>query len=562
VASRAADSRDTPTPARRPDALRYAVAVFAVLAAGTVAWCGRDAVEVIPFMPFYAAVLIASWFGGTGPGAVASILSLPVASYTILEPIGNFHISSRADVVRAGAFVLVALLITAHGELLRRSSEQALASRRDALDAAARARLLARAGNVLGASLDYAETLQHAAELAVPELADWCLVHLLDDADPNRPLRLIAAASLDPAKESLSRELDERFPIRADAPYGPAAVVRSLRPERMSDIPPELLAAAHPSEPEHARILSALQLQSYLCVPLTARGRALGAITLVSGRQGRRHDEDDLRTATELADRAAMAIDNARLFRDVQRAVLLRDDFLSVASHELRTPTTALKLQLQVMQRYLTRGRSIDEGALDGMKRQVDRLIVLMNDLLDVSRIVAGKLQLDPAPVDLKEIVVHTCQQLTDAAALKGSRLALHVDGSVPLRADPARLDQVVSNLVSNAIKYGRGNAIDVTVETTSKGARLVVHDEGIGIDPKDHERVFHRFERAVSPDKYAGFGLGLWIVRHLVEAHGGSVSLESELDHGATFTVQLPSDHFTGGTVGAHVETPAPTMM
>jgi signal transduction histidine kinase len=239
-----------------------------------------------------------------------------------------------------------------------------------------------------------------------------------------------------------------------------------------------------------------------------------------------------------------MAIDNARLYQEAQEALRLREEFLSIASHELKTPLTALQLQAQMLRRMTDAGQRSAEGTervLLGIDRQVKRLARLTTDLLDVSRIAAGRFTLERTSLDLSGLVEAVSLRFDEELAAAGASIAFHVQPGIRGQWDRHRLDQVVSNLISNAIKYGQGSAIDVELSRDEHGARLVVADRGIGIESADLGRIFERFERVETPERTGGLGLGLFIVREIVEAHGGRVWAESRPDAGTRFTVQLP---------------------
>ncbi|MGZ3421515.1 MAG: ATP-binding protein [Polyangiales bacterium] len=228
-----------------------------------------------------------------------------------------------------------------------------------------------------------------------------------------------------------------------------------------------------------------------------------------------------------------------------EEALQARDEFLSIASHELRTPVTALHLATQQLVRGAQSSRTelpaATMRALETSRRQTERLVRLVDALLDVSRIRAGRLQLELDDLDLAEVVREVVTRLDYEIERSGSVLVVHAPETVRGRWDRSRLDQVATNLISNAIKYGRGERIDVSVEGDEHHARLVVQDRGIGIEPDQTGRLFQRFERAVSSRHYGGLGLGLYIVRQIVEMHGGAVDVVSEPNTGSTFTVTLP---------------------
>ncbi len=235
--------------------------------------------------------------------------------------------------------------------------------------------------------------------------------------------------------------------------------------------------------------------------------------------------------------------ERARLYRKAQEEVRERDEFLSIASHELRTPVTALQLQLQMLQRG---GRS-SEGLpaillqkVEGLERQTRRISLLVNELLDVSRMRLGKLELKFEEMDLAELAHETVEQLRDEVERTGSVLSFRAQ-AVPGRWDRLRLEQVVTNLLSNAMKFGEGKPIAVSVGGDPACARLMVEDQGIGIPAEDQTRVFDRFERAVSARNFGGLGLGLYIVRQIVEAHGGRIQVKSAPGTGSIVTVELP---------------------
>jgi len=225
---------------------------------------------------------------------------------------------------------------------------------------------------------------------------------------------------------------------------------------------------------------------------------------------------------------------------ELQNAVRIRDDFLSIASHELHTPLTPLKLQIERLQRREQSPTQLKDK-LSVVARQVDRLSNLVRQLLDVSRITGGRLRLTPEEVDLTAVVRDTAAALQSESKQSGSTIDIHAEASVVGHWDPTRIEQITTNLLSNAIKYGQGKPILVQVSHENGTARLSVHDQGIGIAPEQQARIFDRFERAVSVRHYGGFGLGLWIVRQIVEASGGQVTVESQVGQGSTFTVELP---------------------
>ena len=247
----------------------------------------------------------------------------------------------------------------------------------------------------------------------------------------------------------------------------------------------------------------------------------------------------------ERALRATAEQQSDRLVADLRAALAARDEFLSVASHELRTPLSTLRLQTTTLSRRMTR---IDLGDADldltrqvaVIDRQVTRLEKLTAALLDVSRLRSGRLELHREAVDLVALVREIVDRF-QAETPGAPAVSFEADASIVGEWDPSRIDQVASNLIANAIRYGEGSPVHVSVRRTSHAGHIVVRDEGIGIAPDQKQRIFERFERAVSSSNYGGLGLGLWIAKQLVDAHGGTIDVESEPGCGATFTVTLP---------------------
>ncbi|QSQ11618.1 GAF domain-containing protein [Myxococcus landrumensis] len=385
---------------------------------------------------------------------------------------------------------------------------------------------LAEAGGVLAASLEQEQTLERVAHLAVPSYAESCGVFL---TDPDGTVRCVASAHEDAGLRS------------HDGHPAPGLVVVS---RVVASNEAELRTGTSTDTPECARRPGATGVCSWLCVPLQVRGQTLGALTFATSR--RDYDAQDLSLAQELARRAALAIDNARLYHEARQAIRLREEFLSIASHELKTPISALQLQVQSLMAGLARAPSglTPERlgrALEVVDRQVKRQTQLIHELLDVSRISAGRLELSPEPLDLSAMVREVVERFEPELERTGTRLELSLAPESLGLWDKLRIDQVLTNLVSNAVKYGRGNPVHVVVTSLEDAVRVEVRDSGIGIGEEHLSRLFHRFERAVSERNYGGFGLGLWISRQIVEAMGGHITVRSELGVGSTFTVELP---------------------
>jgi PAS domain S-box-containing protein len=402
-------------------------------------------------------------------------------------------------------------------------------------------RFLAGASSILNRSLDYETRLSELARLAVPYLADWCAVDMLDD--DGLP-RLLSVAHADDEKAATAHELRTRFPLDPSAAYGVPNVLRTGKSEVYSEIDESGIATYAP-DPEQLRLIRHLGAKSGMIIPLVARDRTLGAITFMMSDSGRRYGASELALAEELARRAALAIDNARLYGEAQAANRLRDEFLATVSHELRTPLNAILGWAQL----LRDGKLDADGsshAFEIIERNAKTQASLIEDILDVSRIITGKLRLDAEAVELVPLTEAAIDVVRPAAQAREIQLAVSLDPRVgSIRGDVNRLQQVVWNLLSNAIKFTpEGGRVMIRLERVHNNARIVVSDSGIGIDPEFLPHVFDRFRQADSAytRKHGGLGLGLAIVRHLVEMHGGTVRAESEGEgRGATFIVTLP---------------------
>lgn len=410
-------------------------------------------------------------------------------------------------------------------------------------------RFLAEASQLLGSSLDYEQTLKTLATLAVPRLGDWCAVEMLR---PDGTSEQLAVAHIDPTKVELAVALRDRWPPDPAAARGMPHVLRTGAAELWPEVTDEMLVEGA-SDAEHLAHSRALGLRSAMVVPIVVNARVLGALTIVAAESGRRYTPADLLLVQEVAARAGLAVENAALYRTTQDAVRMREDFLAVASHELKTPLTALHLQVARLQGQAKKGPVVvDAERLERLDRQVGRLMRLVEQLLDVSRLTAGKLALDVGDVDLRELAAAAIGRVdagSDGGVHGGGRegvdegtgITLTSSGPAVGRWDKGRLEQVLANLIGNATKYGAGKPIDVDVSGDNDVVRLTVTDRGIGIPLADHERIFHRFERAVSASNFGGIGLGLWIVQQIVAAHRGTVSVKSIPGEGASFMVALP---------------------
>lgn len=407
-------------------------------------------------------------------------------------------------------------------------------------------RLLADTSAVFAESLDVEKRLQALADVIVKHLADWCSIDLVGSG--NTPRRA-AVAHPDPQHLRLVEELFRDYPTDWNAKTGAPNVVRTGKSELYPEVPEHLLKETAKDE-RHWQLIKNLGIRSGMAVPLTARGKTLGAITFISSESGRNYTEDDLRIAEELGRRAGVAVDNALLYIQLEQAIKTREEFLSIASHELKTPLTTLRLQAQITNRHLAKGDNsfFDSDRLskfaNQINSQVGRLNQLVDDMLDVSRIQSGRLIPKPEEVNLAELARGICDQLASIASAANCTLELSAT-DVTGFWDRQRIEQVQTNLITNAIKYGAGHPVKIKVYQEGSTAKTEVQDFGIGISKENFNRIFERFERAVSAQGVTGLGLGLYISKNIVAAHKGDITVQSELGKGSKFVMELPLDPF-----------------
>jgi len=419
---------------------------------------------------------------------------------------------------------------------------------------------LSDVGPVLSSSLQYDSILKAVTRLAVPSFADFVLVDILDQ---NGRLNDISIALQDVDTQEIQVWKFQRSSHEGDQINPILEVIRSGKPDLQTEMPPESFQRILNDHQEGLKFFKErLRPISYLSVPLVARGRSLGAITLFYS-FGRRYLPQDLFLVQQFANRASLAIDNSKLFQEAQDAIRIRDEFLSIASHELKTPVTSLRSLIELL--LLGMRQWVNSAPQESFKKislfssperllrmlessnkQITRLVKLMNNLLDVSRISAGKLDLELSDVNLRDLVREVLEVMRPEMEQAKCPVRLNEPAGMlehPIigRWDRYRLEQVIVNLLSNAIKYGAEKPVHITIETNEDKVRIIVQDFGIGISSQYLPRIFNRFERAGLRDgALAGLGLGLYISKQIIEAHAGSISVESEQGKGSKFTVEL----------------------
>jgi signal transduction histidine kinase/CheY-like chemotaxis protein len=470
---------------------------------------------------------------------IRSLLSIPLAVRG--EPAGSVvyyyrepHQPTDIDLQIALALGHLAAAAISSAEL--HAEQQAL--RQQALRAGERSSFLAEISARLN-SLDYETNLQRVAKLAVPTLADWCVVDLLDEGGT---LSRLAVAHIDPAKVEFAREMHRRYPPPTDGQGGLARVLRTGRAELFAEISDELLVA-EARDPEHLQLLRDVGLRSAMLVPLSAGDEVFGVLTFASASSTRRYDEDDLAFAADLARRASFAIENARLYRQAQEANRFKDEFLAALSHELRTPLNAIIGWANLLR--TTPSDQLQRG-LEVIERNARVQSKLIDDLLDASRIASGKMTLDLADTDLCQALDASVAAITPAAAAKQIR----VDVVMPrrqciVRGDIARLQQVLWNILSNAVKFTpSGGRVRAEVVLSPRAGVVRITDSGVGIAPEFLPFIFDRFRQADASTTrtHPGLGLGLTLARQLTEMQGGRISASSDgVGTGAAFTVEFP---------------------
>lgn len=397
---------------------------------------------------------------------------------------------------------------------------------------------------MLSESLDYATTLDSLARLTIPRFADLCAIFELGKGEG---ISRVASAHVDPGKEPLLELVGERYRIVEDNPRNPLA--QALRTGVAVLLPrvPALSAQAVTSDPVLLDVFLRLDPRSLLILPLAARGQTLGALLLaMTAESGRQYAEDDLVLGRDLAYRAALAMDNARLYTQAETANRAKDHFLAVLSHELRTPITPVLMSaLRLGQDPELPERLRDE--IERIRRNAELQAKLIDDLLDLTRVSQGKVQLHFEAVDLHSIIRHAVEVFC-ASNIQRKRLRCHVQEEAAehhVWADPVRIQQVVWNLVQNAVKFTpEEGTVEVRTRNPVPGRIAVeVADTGIGIEPEVLPRLFDAWEqgsRTVSR-RFGGLGLGLALAKTLAILHGGTLSAFSEgQGKGATFTIEL----------------------
>jgi signal transduction histidine kinase/CheY-like chemotaxis protein len=398
-------------------------------------------------------------------------------------------------------------------------------------------RFLSQASGVLTNAMDDSEILRKLGRLVVPVLADWCTITITKF---DGTITQLITAQQSPEKELIAKELQEKYSAKSGDQRHENEAIQSGQ-SRLFHVVPESLLIDTALNPEHLNLLKSAQMKSAMIVPLKIRGRTIGAITLISSNPHRLYNETDLKFTEELAWHAAAAIDNARLYEEAQKAIQMREDLLAVVSHDLRNPLSSVSMNAQLITRDWKSDPRDRSRRITNAVAAMERLI---SDLLDLSKIEAGHLELEKRSLNIDHLIQEATEFVSKSAEEKSISISVRPSEKLTeVEGDHDRILQVFSNIVGNAIKFSAREEI-VTLGTDIKDSEVVfwVSDRGPGIPEKEFSHLFERYWQGDRQNKkHAGVGLGLYIAKQMVEAHGGRIWAESELGKGSTFYFTLP---------------------
>ena len=447
--------------------------------------------------------------------------------------------------IQVGLFlvVLVGLVLATTWRAARLSERDELRVRAEEKRTENEQKFLAEVATILASTLDYEDTLENIARLVVRDLADFCIVDTVEDEGMVRRLK---AMSRDPSKKWVCDSLMQ-VPLDRNRDHLASSVLENRRPTFIDCLSPDMIASLSENEKE-CRVLLAADIKSIIAVPLLAHGKLVGVIALLSSSSFRAYEPADIRLAEELAQRAAMAIINARLFAEAQRAAKTREEVLAIVSHDLKNPVSTISL----IGHFLRQFERLESNKLiefsDKIQRSVDKMQSLIADLLDFSRMQSGTLSVEKHASNLRELIVPVVDSMRVLAEAKQQTLRIDLPTNLrEVSVDPHRISQVISNLFGNAIKFTpETGTIRISARQQDKRVLVSVVDTGPGIPQEHLSKIFDRFWQAKGATQ-AGSGLGLSIAKGIVDAHGGTIWAESELGKGSSFFFTLPMAESSG---------------
>lgn len=405
-------------------------------------------------------------------------------------------------------------------------------------------RFLSQAGEILVSSLDSNYIFESISKLSVPYMADWCSFDIMNDEEV---MDNVITYHRDPHKISKAKMLHELYWNHPNSEDDILKVLASGKALVYKEAGKKIIKESDLSE-EQMNLAEELSDTTFLIIPLIAHGHSLGTLSFAIYGVGKTYSREDVALGEELGRRVALALENAKLYLFSQRAIEVRNDFLSIASHELNTPITSVKLQLQMVSRTLNSKKEevfpVDrfKKSIDTSVKQVDRLINLVQVLLDVSRIQSGQFNFVFDKVNVSDMVSDVIDRHKELIQTYSCNLSVSNKANIFVIWDKTRMEQVLTNLINNAVKYAPGK-IEIEATDEIDHVKIAVRDYGIGIPSDKIHRIFDRFERGNSPESVSGLGLGLYIVKQIIEGHHGKIEIQSVPGVGSCFSVLVPKN-------------------